>query len=80
MKKLLQRIIQAKFFVHVLIVVFVFFAIASQKYLGADNVVEEAVEIFIEEETGVEVELSPDSVVSQDKELFKQLSRYKLLH
>lgn len=36
--------------------------IVSQKFLGEDNVVEEAVEAIIKEKTGLDIDLSPKTI------------------
>lgn len=43
----------------VLITLAVIIGIVSQKYLGADNIVEQDAEFFIKEETGLDIDLSP---------------------
>lgn len=88
MKKFLENVfyplIQGRFFVHMLIIIVILLALLSQKYFGDDNFVEETAEVMIEEETGVDVDLSPNSPEEtkekDNKEFYLFLLKHKMLH
>ena len=64
-KELLQKIIYSKYFLILLVVLIGFF---STYLLGDDNLIEEYSEEIIKEETGLDIDLTPNSIKTYSRE------------
>jgi hypothetical protein len=64
-KELLLKIIYSKYFLILLIVLIGFF---SKYLLGDDNPIEEYSEEIIKEETGIDIDLTPNSMKTHSRE------------
>lgn len=64
-KELLLKIIYSKYF---LILLVVLMGVVSTYLLGDDNPIEEYSEEIIKEETGLDIDLTPNSIKSHNKE------------
>lgn len=65
MKELLVKMIYSKYF---LILLVVLMGVVSTYVLGDDNPIEEYSEEIIKEETGLDIDLTPNSIKSHSRE------------
>lgn len=64
-KEILEKIIYSKYFLLLLVILI---GIASNYVLGDDNPIEEVSEEIIKEETGIHIDLTPNSIKTHSGE------------